>query len=372
MTPKRSPLVRHFSKLEDPRRDQKKSKHKLIDVIVIAVCASLCGIDEFEGMAVWAKAKETWLRQFLELPNGIPSHDTINRIFAKINPKLFQACFLEWIKDVAELCGGTVIAIDGKTLRRSFDRASGKSALHMVSAWATANKLVLGQVAVDDKSNEIKAIPKLLEALDLKGCLVTIDAIGTQRDIAESIVAAKADYTLALKKNQKSLHQDVVSAFSRLDPSVLDEKDIRSKVDAGHGRRELRQYFLITDIDEIKERHQWPGLASIGMVRSVRITDKMAVEERYYINSYESDVRRFASAVRDHWGIESLHWQLDVSMFGEDDCRVRKDHAPENLAVLRRMAVNLLARDTDKLSTRKKMLHCMLDHERLAKVLTSI
>jgi predicted transposase YbfD/YdcC len=369
MTPKRSPIIRHFSKLEDPRRDDRKTKHKLLDVIVIAICASLCGIDNFEGMSFWAKSKEAWLRQFLELPHGIPSHDTINRIFAKINPKLFQACFLDWIHEIAELCAGTVVAIDGKTLRRSFDKASAKSALHMVSAWATANRLVLGQTAVEDKSNEITAIPKLLESLDIRGCLITIDAIGTQRDIADKIVATKADYTLALKGNQKSLHRDVVDAFARLDPKILDAKELRSTVDRGHGRKELRQYFLINDVAEIQAKHEWPGLASIGMVRSIRLADKATVEQRYYINSYADDIQRFAAAVRGHWGIESLHWQLDVSMFNEDQSRVRKDHAPENLAVLRRTAVNLLSKDKDKLSTTKKMMRCMFDHEHIAKIL---
>lgn len=373
MSPKRSPLLRHFSKLKDPRRSQhNKKKHRLLDAVVIAICATLCGIDDFEHMAVWANKRHGWLKRFLELPYGIPSHDTINRIFAKINPATFHECFVAWIAEVATLCSGEVIAIDGKTLRRSFDRAKATSALHLVSAWATKNQLILGQVAVDDKSNEITAIPKLLEALEIAGCLITIDAMGTQREIAEKIIEGEADYTLALKGNQKSLHQAVVEAFGQKDLEHFDKRYHFASAESAHGRVEVRHYFIINDVRAIQEQHQWPGLASIGMVRSLRMTDDgSTVESRYYLNSYKNNIKRFAAAVRGHWGIESMHWQLDVSLFNEDKCRVRRENAPENLAVLRHVAMNLHKRNPEKGSMTTKKMLCMMDPDQLLKTLLS-
>jgi predicted transposase YbfD/YdcC len=372
MSPARAPLVRHFSKLKDPRRKgHNKKKHKLLDIVVIAICSALCGIDEFEHMEMWGKARTDWLKQFLELPYGIPSHDTFRRLFARINPKMFEQCFLSWMAEVTTLCPGEVVAIDGKTLRRSFDRASSKGALHLVSAWATANGVVLGQVAVAEKSNEITAIPQLLAALDLKGCLITIDAMGTQREIAAQIIAAEADYTLALKGNQKTLHEDVVAAFSKVDLKELEGDDRLMTHEAAHGRVDVRQYFVINDVRDLQLKHKWPGLASIGLVRSLRVTDDTTSTEcRYYINSYASDAVKFAHAAREHWGVENrLHWQLDVSLFAEDRSRVRKDNAPENLAVLRHVALNLHKRDPEKGSMKTKKMRCTYDPDHIFKIL---
>ena len=374
MSPSRSPVVRHFSKLKDPRRPRHNTKkHKLFDIIVIAICSALCGIDEFEHMEIWAKANKVWLKRFLELPHGIPSHDTINRVFARIDPKRFAECFLSWMAEVATLAPGEIVAIDGKTLRGSFDRARSKAPLHMVSAWATANGVVLGQRSVDEKSNEITAIPELLAALELKACLVTIDAMGTQRDIAAKILDAGADYTLALKGNQKTLHAGVVAAFAKLDEKRLDPNDVLQTQEAKHGRVDIRQYFLINDIDKLQAKHAWPGLQSIGMVKSMRVTDKgTTVEKRYYLNSYKDDVATFAKAARNHWGIENgLHWRLDVSLFNEDKCSVYKDNATQNLAILRHVAMNLHRKNPEKGSMRTKTLRCTFDHDHILKTLTA-
>jgi predicted transposase YbfD/YdcC len=373
MSPQRAPLIRHFSELKDPRRNRhNKKKHKLLDVIVIAICSALCGIDEFKYMEIWAKERHEWLKKFLELPYGVPSHDTMNRIFAKTNPKAFHDCFVAWIAEVATLANGEIVAIDGKTLRRSFDKAKSKTALHIVSAWAAGNRLVLGQVAVEDKSNEITAIPKLLKALELSGCLITIDAMGTQREIAAKIIEAEADYTLALKGNQKSLHEDVVAAFEQVDLKQVDKRSHAATAESRHGRVDVRHYFIINDVTDIQATHQWPGLVSIGLVRSLRVTDEgSSVESRYYLNSYKANVKKFAAAVRGHWGVESMHWQLDVSLFNEDKSRARTESAPENLAVLRHIALNLHKRNPEKGSMPSKKLLCMLNPERLLKTLLS-
>jgi predicted transposase YbfD/YdcC len=373
MSPAQSPIIRHFSRLLDPRQPgHNMTRHKLIDIIVIAVCCAICGIDDFEHMELWGKSRIDWLKTFLELPNGIPSHDTFNRLFAKINPKKFQECFLSWMSEITSLCKGDVVAVDGKTLRRSFDKVDAKAPIHMVSAFAAANGVVLGQVKVDDKSNEITAIPELLAALDLAGCLVTIDAMGTQREIAAQIIEADADYTMVLKENQPSLYVDVVAAFaatSKTDGAT----DSYSTRDAGHGRLEVRDYHIITDIADIQDKHNWPGLASIGMVKSIRVGDgKIGEESRYFLNSYTDDVKRFAQSARQHWTVENnLHWSLDVSAFSEDSCRVRKEHAPENLAVLRHISLNIHKQDPAKGSMRTKQMRCLLDHERILKLLIS-
>jgi predicted transposase YbfD/YdcC len=374
MSPAQSAIFRHFSELHDPRRTAHNTKrHKLLDVIVIAVCSALCGIDDFEHMEVWANERISWLQSFLELPGGIPSHDTINRIFAKIDPKKFQECFISWMGEASKLLAGEVVPIDGKTVRGSFDRASSKSAIHMVSAWASENGVVLGQLSTDEKSNEITAIPRLLAALELKGCLVTIDAMGAQREIASKILEAGADYTLALKGNQKSLHKAVIAEFSATVPANFEVDKYLSTVEKKHGRSELRQYFMIESISELQISHEWPGLQSIGLVRSIRLNGaSRSVEDRYFLNSYGGNIAKFADAVRKHWQIENkLHWCLDVSLFNEDKCRVRIENAAENLAVLRHMALNLHKKNPQKGSMKTKKMKCIMNTDQLLKTLIS-
>jgi predicted transposase YbfD/YdcC len=364
-------FFQHFSIVPDPRIDRSK-KHPLLDVIAVAVLAALCGIDSFEGFAMFAKMRIKWLKQFLSLPEGPPSADTFGRVFARIDPASFQEAFIAWIADVAKIVEGEVVAIDGKTLRRSFDKARETSPIHMVSAWAVKSGICLGQIKVNEKSNEITAIPKLVEALCLKGCVVTIDAMGCQRDIAEKIIEAKADYTIALKGNQPSLHRDVIALFCRQEHSKT-TVSLHEKT-KGHGRTEERTYIQTSDIDVLRKDHDWPGLTSVGRVRSIRIVDgKRSVEHRYYLNSYGSDVKRFAHAVRGHWGVENgLHWVLDVT-YGDDSSRARIKNAAENLSTVRRVAINMLKRQPTekKTSIRGKQIMCAHSEEFLLKVLTS-
>ena len=334
----------HFSVLPDPRIDRRK-RHKLLDILVIALCSALCGIDDWAGVELFAELKEDWFRTFLELPGGIPSHDTFGRVFSRLDPKAFEACFRNWITALAESATEGVVAIDGKSLRGSFDTASSKSPLHMVSAYSASSGLCLGQVSTDTKSNEITAIPALLQTLGLKGCIVTIDAMGCQKEIARQIVAdAKADYVLALKGNQGTLHQDVRDYFEApttpwrdAPPSVFEETD------KGHGRIEIRRVIATDDLGWLTQRKDWRGLASIVMVEGTRIIgEKETTERRYFISSLPADAAKIGRAVRQHWGIENrLHWCLDVT-YNDDASRIRKDHGPQNMTVLRRLAVNLL------------------------------
>jgi predicted transposase YbfD/YdcC len=365
----RSSFVLHFSRLEDPRIDRSKL-HPLPSIVAIAVMAALCGIDSFKGMATFASYKLSWLKTFLSLPNGAPSHDTFNRVFARIKPDKFQECFVDWMKDVAELTAGEVVAIDGKTVRHSFDRASSKAPIQMVSAWATSNGLSLGQVKVDAESNEITAIPKLLETLCLKGCIVTIDAAGCQREIAEKIRAQGADYTLALKGNQEHLHADVVEFFDQ--PPVDATFTAKKTTDSKHGRGEFREYAVTDDVGWLKETHAWPGLQSIGRVVAHRLVDgEWTKATRYFVNSYGANVDKFAGAVRDHWRVEtSLHWVLDV-IYDDDGSRVRKDHGAENLSTLRRIAINMLRRNTWKETLPQKQIRAAHDLDYMLKLLTT-
>jgi predicted transposase YbfD/YdcC len=326
-------------------------------------------------MEEYGKAKYWWLKSFLALPNGIPSHDTFGRVFSRLNPAEFQECFLSWVQAVKEISGGQVVAIDGKTLRQSFDSASQKSAIHMVSAWATANRLVLGQTKVDDKSNEITAIPRLLKMLELTGCIVTIDAMGCQKSIAELIIDKGADYVLALKANQGTLYGDVKLFFDdALENGFGDfAYSFHETTDGDHGRIEIRRYWSVSDISWIEDRERWKGFQSICMVESERlIGDTKTVERRYYISSLDSDAKSLSHPVRVHWGIEnSVHWILDVA-FREDDCRIRKDHGPENFAILRHIALNLLKHEkTSKVGTKAKRLKSGWDNSYLLKVLFS-
>ena len=336
----------HFAALPDPRIERGKL-HSLHDMVVIAICGVICGADNWVAIEEFGNAKLKWFGKFLSLANGIPSHDTFGRTFAALNPEAFSTCFVSWIQAVAEKTHGEVVAIDGKTLRRSFDRASSRSAIHMVSAWATKSHLVLGQVKTEEKSNEITAIPKLLTMLDVQGCIVTIDAMGCQKEIAAQIVEQGADYVLALKGNHEKLHQEVVDLFTAREQTASKGRERSENIEVGHGRIEKRRYLLLGKADRLRESRSWQGLRSVGMAESMRMVGgKASIERRYYISSLPgTQLKKFAHAVRAHWGIENgLHWVLDVQ-FREDQCRVRKDHGPENLATLRHIAVNLLKQE---------------------------
>lgn len=370
VTPSAS-IKEHFAGLSDPRR--RNVIYPLINIVVIAICAVLCGADDFVAIAEFGKKKRHWLSRFLDLREGIPSHDRFNAILAAIKPAEFEKCLLSWITALHEITGGQVIAIDGKTLRRSFDTASSKAAIHMVSAWASANHITLGQVVVDAKSNEITAIPKLLEMLELTGSLVTIDAMGCQTEIAKQIVDAGADYCLAVKDNQPTLHQGIIDFF--LDH--MEDDFARTRIrryqteEKGHGREERREYYLCPIPDDLPDRQRWKGAKAIGMV--INITSKGGKESgevrRYILSRYLSG-RRFAEAVRGHWSIENrLHWQLDVT-FQEDQCRVRKGHADANFSSLRRTALSLLKNEsTLKVGIKNKRLTAGWHEAYLEKVL---
>ena len=336
---KSAKLQEHFADLTDPRL--RKVTYPLINVVVIAVCAVICGADDFVAIAEFGEKKREWFARFLDLRSGIPSHDRFNAILAAIKPAEFETCFLSWITALQEITDGQVIAIDGKTLRRSFDTANGKTAIHMVSAWATANQVSLGQVVVDAKSNEITAIPKLLQMLEISGCLVTIDAMGCQTEIAKQIIAGGADYVLTPKGNQPTLQQGIKNFFD----NHLEDDFARTKVhrheteEKGHGREETRYYCICPVPDDLPDASRWLGLKAIGIaISEVQRDGKECNEVHYYILSKYLSGRRFAEAVRGHWGIENqLHWQLDVT-FQEDQCRIRKGHADTNFSTLRRTA----------------------------------
>jgi len=336
--------------LEDPRCGN-AALHDFHELLMIALCCVLCGGQGAVDMAVFAAAKEPFLRGFLTLANGLPSHDTFSRLFRNLDPDQFRDAFQRFMAQFSAQLQG-VVAIDGKVLRRSFDRASGKSALHMVSAWGCQQRLVLAQMATDAKSNEITAVPKLLELLTLKGTIVTADALNCQRAIAEQIVAQKGDYALALKGNQGTLFDDVVLL---LDDAELKASTAAPVVEADHGRIETRTATVSTEIDWLEEQHQWPGLKAIGKVVRMRETaEKTTTETAYYLLSTALSPERFNQVVRQHWGVEnSLHWRLDVVM-NEDQDRTRIGYGPHNLAVLRHMAINAMQKEGSKGSLRGK------------------
>ncbi|HEV3255447.1 MAG TPA: ISAs1 family transposase [Gemmataceae bacterium] len=361
-----------FVNLTDPRI-QRSKRHALLDMIILALCATLGGANGWADIERFGKAKLDFLRRFLELPNGIPSHDTFGRVFARLDPAALLACIQNWLSAFRAAVDREFVAIDGKTLRGSFDTAAAQNPLHLVSAWATEARLVLGQVAVDAKSNEITAIPLLLELLDLKGCIVTIDAIGCQKEIAAAIRAREADYVLTLKDNQPTLHQAVHEAFlAHADADFTDPTLRRLKtVERGHGREETREYFIAAAPPELTCTGDWQDLRSIGLVMRTRVADgKLTEEVVYYLSSLPPKVKTFAQAVRGHWGIENrLHWSLDVT-FAEDQSRVRKDHGPANLGMLRRLALSILQQDTScKESLRGKRLLAGWDENRLLQLL---
>ena len=365
-------LLDHFTNLTDPRIDRTKD-HKLIDIIAIAICGMLCGADNWVAMEQYGHAKKEWLKQFLELPNGIPSHDTISRVFARLDPKEFEQCFRDWVKTISELIPGEIISIDGKTVKHSGSKSQGKKAIHIVNAWACEQRLVLAQVKVKNKSNEITAIPELIEVLELSGCLVTIDAIGTQTKIARLIQDNGADYCLTLKENQPNLFQEVVNLFDQAEATDWSgvEHDFHRTINKGHGRTEIRRHWTMPVTELFFDESKWAGLQSVGLIESVRKIDgEITTNKRYYLNSFSSEAQVLAHAVRSHWGVENnVHWILDVA-FKEDDCPVHSDHAPENLSQLRKMSLNLLSREkTAKVGVANKRLKAAWDNKYLAKVL---
>jgi len=367
-------ISEHFSNLDDPRESNRR--HLLSDIVVIAICAAICGADSWVDVELFGKSKYQWLKQFLKLPHGIPSHDTFGRVFALLDAEQFQACFVEWVSAISDVFQGQVVAVDGKTLRRSHDKAIGKQAIQMVSAWAAENRLVLGQMKVDDHSNEITAIPELLALLEVSGCIVTIDAIGCQKKIARAIVNRDADYVLALKENQGHLHETFQDLFQYPDEMAAIECDHHKTVGKGHGRIEVRECWATSDPDYLsyinEQLSEWPGLSSLAMVKSQRtvIGEETTIKYRYFISSLASDAQLILHAVRTHWGIENkVHWILDIA-FREDDCRVRKGNGAENFAVLRHLALNLLKHEQSlKCGIKAKRKKAGWDHDYLLKVL---
>jgi predicted transposase YbfD/YdcC len=374
-------LIAHFQHLADPRVDRTK-EHDLIDVLVIAVCCLLCVGESFNDMEDFGKAKQDWFKTFLTLRHGIPSHDTFNRVFAALDPKEFLECFLAWTQSVRQAVGQEIVALDGKALRRAIGRD--EKVKYIVSAWAEGNGLVLGQLKVADKSNEITAVPELLRVLELSGCIVTLDAMGCQKNIAKEIKEADADYVLALKGNHETVHHEVKTFLdaalaerqgprlpgAKLSPAAATLATLET-VEKDHGRLETRRYCQSAELSWFADRTKWEGLQSLGLVEAVReINGQTSVERRYFLSSLPLGVETFARAVRGHWGVENkLHWTMDVC-FGEDQSRARAGYAAENLATLRRLALNLLKREkTKKRGIRGKMLNASWDHPYLLRLL---
>jgi predicted transposase YbfD/YdcC len=370
-------IVECFEELVDPRIERTR-RHQLIDILVIGLCSLLTGGEGFNDMALFGKIKLDWLKTFLQLPHGIPSHDTFNRVFSAIDPHCFLECFIRWVQGICPALAGEVVAIDGKALRHALDE--GNPIPYIVSAWASQNGLALGQVKVDDKSNEITAIPELLQVLALQGCIVTIDAMGCQKEIAARIVDKKADYVLALKGNHATVHEEIQEFFTdavppcaiQAAPTVTPQTmDFLQTLDKDHGRVEIRRYWLSTDIDWMQDKKLWKNLRTIGMVESIRrVKGKNSIERRYYLASLPLDAQTFAKAVRGHWGVENpLHWSLDVT-FREDQSRARAKNAAQNLATLRRIALNLIKKNPRlKVSQRQKRILAALDTSFLEQLL---
>jgi predicted transposase YbfD/YdcC len=359
--------------LPDPRKRPHECDHLLIDIISIAILAVICGADEITALETFGHARQEWLQTFLALPHGIPSHDTFGRVLARLSPREFERCFRRWVASVAQLTAGEVVALDGKRLRRSHARAQGQEPLQLVSAWAQANRLTLGQYKVADDSNEITAVPELLRLLDVTGCIVTVDAINTQKDTAAAIRAQGADYVLALKANHGLLYEAVQDLCAAVEANRTAHLPFATHqtLDGEHGRIETRCYLSVMAPEYLPGFAEWQDLVSVGKVEARReVGDKVSVETRYYLTSLVVDAPRLAQAVRGHWSVEnSCHWVLDV-VFGEDDCRVRTGHAAENFALLRRLANSLLQQEkTTKVGIANKRFKAALDPRYLLKVL---
>jgi len=376
-SPVNASIVEHFQTLEDPRIDRTK-KHLLLDILVIALCALLTGGEGFQDMELFGKSKQAWLQTFLTLPHGIPSHDTFGRVFARLNPQRFQQCFLSWTQAVAQFTQGALVSLDGKTVRASFARATASSPLHMLSAWCSDHGgLVVGQVKTDDKSNEITAIPDLLQLLAIKGCIVTIDAMGCQTAIAHQIQNQGGDYLFALKGNHKKAYTEIKQHFHQHIEHNLPWRDADNFFDAfdnTHGRRVRRRVWTMTDVQSLPTLAKWPGLQSVIVVETIRMAHQHAPvtsDHRFYLSSLVRSATSFVTMIRQHWDIENkLHWSLDVT-FNEDRCRIRKDHAPENVVALRHIALNLLRQEHSRpMSLRQKRLLCGLDEHYLLTVLS--
>jgi predicted transposase YbfD/YdcC len=370
-------IVEHFQALEDPRIDRAK-KPRLLDILVIALCTLLTGGEGFQDMELFGKSKRAWLQTFLALPNGIPSHDTFGRVFARLHPQRFQECVVSWTQAVAHLTQGALVSLDGKTVKASLDRATASSPLHMLSAWCSQNGgLVVGQMKTASKSNEITAIPELLQLLAIKGCIVTIDAMGCQTSIAEQILEQGGDYLLTLKGNHKKASTAVQQHFHQDIEHNLpwrDEHNFFDAFDDSHGRLVRRRVWAMTDLEELPALNKWPGLQSVMAVETIRTAHAQAAvtsDDRFYISSLERSAEIFASMIRQHWDIENkLHWSLDVT-FNEDHSRIRKDYAAENMASLRRVALNLLRQERgQQISLRQKRLLCSLDESYLLTVIS--
>jgi predicted transposase YbfD/YdcC len=375
--PKPKTLIECFEGLPDPRMNRTR-RHKLVDILVIGLCTLLNGGEGFTDMERFGRARLDWLKAFLELPHGIPSHDTFNRVFSAIDPHAFLDGFTQWVQGICPNLSNEVVAIDGKALRRALN--DGESIPYIVSAWASENGLVLGQVKVNEKSNEITAVPELLRMLKLKGCIVTLDAMGCQKEIAANIIEQHAHYVLALKGNHATVHEEVRTFFEDAvlpcatecqDTADTDKMDFHQTIEKGHGRIETRRYWQSTDIEWFQDKGLWKDLKSFGMVESIRkLKGKNTIERRYYLTSLPLHAQRFGQAVRGHWGVEnSLHWSLDVT-FREDDSRARTRNAAQNVATLRRIALNLIKKDrSEQCSLRGKRYLAAIDPQFLVYLL---
>jgi predicted transposase YbfD/YdcC len=363
-------IKKHFAKVPDPRV-RGRTHHLLAEIIVLAICGAIANCDDWRDVALFAQKRQPWFKRFLKLANGVPSHDTFRRVFARLDPGALQRCCLAWLRSAADLVGVGHIAIDGKTLCGSAGSKLGP--LHLVSAWATRANLTLGQVAVDGKSNEITAIPLLLELLDLKGALVTLDAMGCQKEIARAIVTGGGDYILAVKDNQPHLLEDIQETVGQaldgaLPAAVVEQYTTRER---GHGRQEERSYVVVHRVEGVRDRQAWPKLTTVGMCyRERTVAGETSTEARYFIGSRRMKAGKYGEALRKHWGIENnLHWQLDVS-FGEDGSRVQSRHGAENMAMLRKLALTLLKQNSCKQSIARKRKAAALDADLLAEILT--